>query len=83
MSRGWEGQKIEEACQGQEIREGKGCLPQFQDACCQGVGWWEGDLYRGLIIKVLEEGEILVKFVDLGNLATLGRGDMVRKASKE
>ena len=39
------------------------------------VGWWDGDLYRGVILKILE---VLVSLVDWGNMATLAR-DMVRK----
>jgi hypothetical protein len=39
-------------------------------------------LYRGVILKILEEGEVLVSFVDWGNMATLAR-DMVRKVYME
>ena len=44
------------------------------------VGWWEGDWYRGVVIKTLEMGEVHVRFVDWGNMAILAR-DMVRMAT--
>ena len=44
------------------------------------VGWWEGDWYRGVVIKILEMGDIHVRFVDWGNMAILAR-DMVRMAT--
>ena len=39
-------------------------------------------MYRGVILKILEEGEVLVSLVDWGNMATLAR-DMVRKVFME
>ena len=47
---------LKEECLGQSE------VPQLQEGDSM-VGWWEGDLYRGVIIKILEEKEILVRFV--------------------
>merc|ERR1719318_1719897 len=63
----------------ENMRQGE--VPQLEEGDSV-VGWWEGDLYRGVIIKILEEREVLVRFVDWGNMATLAR-DMVRKAFME
>ena len=57
-------------------------LHSYLDPDMKGTGWWDGDLYRGVILKILEEGELLVSFVDWGNMATLAR-DMVRKIYME
>ena len=53
-------------------------LHSYLDPDMKGTEWWDGDLYRGVILKILEEGEVLVSLVDWGNMATLAR-DMVRK----
>ena len=49
---------LKEECLGQSE------VPQLQEGGSM-MGWWEGDLYRGVIIKILEEKEeeILVRFV--------------------
>ena len=60
----------------ESMRQGE--VPQLEEGDSV-VVWWEGDLYRGVIIKILEVGKVLVRFVDWGNMATLAR-DMVRKA---
>ena len=57
-------------------------LHSYLDPDMKGTVWWDGDLYRGVILKILEEGEVLVSFVDWGNMATLAR-DMVRKVYME
>ena len=60
----------------ENMRQGE--VPQLEEGDSV-VVWWEGDLYRVVIIKILEVGKVLVRFVDWGNMATLAR-DMVRKA---
>ena len=60
----------------ESMRQGE--VPQLEEGDSV-VVWWEGDLYRVVIIKILEVGKVLVRFVDWGNMATLAR-DMVRKA---
>ena len=63
----------------ESMRQGE--VPQLEEGDSV-VVWWEGDLYRVVIIKILEEGKVLVRFVDWDNMATLAR-DMVRKVHME
>ena len=61
----------------ERVGDGEGPLLSVEECV---VGWWEGDWYRGVVIKILEMGDIHVRFVDWGNMAILAR-DMVRMAT--